>query len=471
MPSAASQSADMIFGACRKHWLWPVGGGILAAGMWMSVWARVNNHISASVFALASAGMGAIYLALLAFRPSQASRSLWATIIVVAILMRLTWFFVPAYSGEDYCRYLWDGAVAASGVDPYRYSPQQVLDGQVDNRTIERLAQSGRSTLEGINHPELRTIYPPVAQGAFALAYWIAPFNLSSWRIVLLAFDVLAALAVLGLLWTARLPLSLVFLYLWNPLLVAEIYGGSHMDMLAAAWVTIFALTLATNRPMAATVALALAIGVKLWPVLLLPFLVRALWGKWRRLAAAAGILGALVVVMAIPFASAFGAESDSGLLRYARVWSGRSGAYLPFGELGWWLKGYLSLDVSGHYVGRALMMLVLLPAALWLGLRRPGDTRGLCRRMALVILLMLLLAPVLWPWYYVAVIPLAVVASPRLGLLLWTALLPLCYLQAAGLSAGQLTWLVHVPVWLALATDWAWPHVARRLDRGAAHA
>ena len=451
--------------------LWLAGGAILAAGMWLCVWAKVNNHVSTDVLVLGSVGMGVVYLLMLMVQPGRASRGVWVAMILVAVLMRTPWFFVPASSGEDYFRYLWDGAVTANGVNPYAHAPRNVADGQVDNPTLKRLAQSGRGTLEGVNHSELRTIYPPAAQGAFALAYWITPFDLTGWQIVLLAFDVLAALAVLGLLRAAGLPLSLAFLYLWNPLLVTETYGGCHLDILTAAMVVMFAWALARKRSIVATIALALGIGVKLWPVLLLPFLLRSLWGNWRRLAVSAGILGALVVMMAIPFASAFGAESDSGLLTYARIWGGRSGAYQAFDKLGWRLRDYLSLGTDGHYLGRALMMVVLLPAVLWLGLRRSCDSITLCRRIGLVILLMLLLSPALWPWYYVAVIPLAALAPaggrrtarPRLGLLLWTALLPLCYLEGKGLSAVQLTWLVHVPVWVVLAVEWARPHLVRR--------
>jgi hypothetical protein len=324
--------------------------------------------------------------------------------------------------------------------------------------------------LEGINHPHLRTIYPPAAQGAFALAYWITPFNLTGWRLILLAFDALAALAVVGMLRKAALPLSMAFVYLWNPLLITESYGGCHVDLLAAAMVVAFAWALAVNRPAVAALALAGAIGVKLWPILLLPFLLRALWGQWRQLALAAGILALCVSAMAVPFASAFGTDSDSGLLTYARIWAGRSGAYQMFDEVGWWLRSRFSLEMDGHYVGRGLMMLVLLPAVLWLGLRGAQGPTALCRRMGLVILLMLLLGPVLWPWYYVAVIPLAVVASPRMGLLLWMALLPLCYLEGSGLSATHLTWIVHVPVWLVLAAEWVWLCWRRRIGRGAGH-
>lgn len=449
---------------------WLTGGALLAAGIWLCVWARVNQLVLADVLVLASVGIGALFLALLALRPGQMNRPLWFAMIALAILMRLPWFFVPASSGEDYCRYMWDGAVTANGVNPYKHAPASVAAGRADDPALEQLAQSGRDTLRSINHPHLRTIYPPVAQAAFALAYWVTPFNLTGWRLVLLAFDALSALAVVGLLRKAALPLSLAFIYLWNPLLITESYGSCHVDLLAAAMVVAFAWALVTNRPAVAGLALAGAVGLKLWPILLMPFLLRALWGRWRQLSLAMGILALCVSAMAVPFASAFGTDSDSGLLTYARIWAGRSGAYQVFDKLGWWLQSRFSLEMDGHYVGRGLMMLVLLPAALWLGLRRAQGPAILCRRMGLVILLMLLLGPVLWPWYYVAVIPLAAVASPRIGLLLWTALLPLCYMEGSGLSATHLTWIVHVPVWLVLAAEWAWSRWRRRIGREAVH-
>lgn len=452
----------MMFEPYRRHWVWLIGGALLVASMWLCAWGKVAHNASGRVLALASVGMGIIYLAMLILRPVRASRGMWVAMILVAILMRLVWFFTPAVSGKDYNRYLWDGAVTANCVSPYVHSPQQVLSDNVENSTIQQIAKSGRATLEGVNHPELRTIYPPVAQGAFAIAYWIAPFDLAGWRVVLLGFDVLAALAVVGLLRICGWPSLLVFIYLWNPLLVMETYHGGHMDLLAGAMVILFAWLLAKDRQIAATGAIALAIGIKLWPALLLPFLFRSLWGKWRRLAWAVGLFVPLLFLMAVPFMAAFGTENDSGLLSYAKIWAGRSGIYPTFEKLGWWLWREYHFDMDGRYIARALMMLVLLPAVLWLGLRRAANATLLCRRIALVILLMLLLSPALWPWYYVAVIPLAAVASPRLGLLLWTALLPLCYLENKGLSADQLTWLVHVPIWLVLAIEWVWPRASK---------
>ncbi|MFP3937873.1 MAG: hypothetical protein ACLFVW_05990, partial [Phycisphaerae bacterium] len=202
-----------------------MGGVLLAAGMWLRVWARLDLLVSPAALVAAGVGMGMLLLALLAIRPRRLSRPFAVAMVVLAVLMRLPWFFVPASAGEDYCRYMWDGAVTAHGASPYRHAPQDVLDGDIEDPVVNRLAQTGRSTLEGVNHPHLRTIYPPAAQGAFAVGYWLTPFDLTGWRVVLLAFDGIAALAGLGLLRKAALPASLLFVYLWNPLLVAESYG------------------------------------------------------------------------------------------------------------------------------------------------------------------------------------------------------------------------------------------------------
>jgi hypothetical protein len=443
---------------------------VLVLCMWLCVWARVSHLASGYALVLASVGMGGLYLLLLASRPTRITRGGWLAMVVLAVLMRLPWFFVPASGGEDHCRYLWDGAVAAQGLNPYEHAPGDVAAGKVDDPILVQLAQRGRGTLEGINHPHLRTIYPPVAQGAFALAHWIAPFDLTAWRAVLLAFDGLAALAVLGLLRARAASLSLMFVYLWNPLLVTESYGSCHVDLLAAAMVAAFAWALVARKPVAAAVILALAIGVKLWPVVLLPFLLRAAWGRWRRVAVTMAALAASLAAIAVAFVGAFGAGADSGLLTYARTWSGRAGAYEILGTAGWWLRSRFSIGIDGHYVGRGLMLLLFLPAAMRLGLARSDEADSLCRRAGLTILLLLLLGPVLWPWYYLPIIPLAAVASGRLGLLLWTALLPLCYLEATGPVAGYLPWLVHAPVWLLLAVEWARHRLARRLDAEAVH-
>jgi len=68
---------------------------------------------------------------------------------------------------DDYYRYLWDGAVTANALNPYAYSPQQVLKGTDIPVELTQLAEESGEVIHSINHPEIRTIYPPIAQAFF----------------------------------------------------------------------------------------------------------------------------------------------------------------------------------------------------------------------------------------------------------------------------------------------------------------
>ena len=49
---------------------------------------------------------------------------------------------------------------------------------------LDELLHEAGVILERINYPGLTTVYPPVAQAAFALAYWLKPWSLDAWRLV-----------------------------------------------------------------------------------------------------------------------------------------------------------------------------------------------------------------------------------------------------------------------------------------------
>ena len=387
-------------------------------------------------------------------------------LVGVAIAMRVVLWAMPGVGGWDYWRYLWDGAVTASGVSPYRYSPEAVLAGEVDEERIEQLGQEGRNVLEKINHPHLRTIYPPVAQGLFAVAHWMGPFSLRAWWLVLLCFDVLAAFVVLALLRAEGRSLGLWAVYLWNPLLVTETYYGGHVDLMAGALVILFAWAVMKRRGILAAVVLAVAVGIKLWPGVLVFFLSRAVGNDRRKLLLSLGVFVGLVALMMVPYYVAMDGESDSGLISYARNWQVRAGAYQVFESLGLWFQARFSLEMPGQLLARGLSAMLLLAAAVWLGLKGKNDGPRLYARMGMVLLLMLLLGPVCWPWYYVALIPLAAAAGGPAVLLVWTVLLPLGYLPQSVLPDWAFMLIGHLPVWLLLGIK-LFSAMRARLARG----
>ena len=149
-------------------------------------------------------------------------------IVAAGLAARLVLFASEPILEDDYQRYLWDGAVTANGHSPYAVSPKDALvNGSGD---LGRLAQEGEPVTQRINHPDLKTVYPPVAQGAFALAYLIKPWSLTAWPSVVLLFD-LATLGIILLLLRdiGRSPLWSV-LYWWNPVVIKELFNSAHME-------------------------------------------------------------------------------------------------------------------------------------------------------------------------------------------------------------------------------------------------
>ena len=198
--------------------------------------------------------------------------------------MRAVWFGASAAIEDDYNRYMWDGAVVAHGLDPYRYAPRLFLSGVAIPTEYGAIAQTGRSTLERINFADLGSLYPSVAQLAFALAYLIAPFNLDALRAVFLAAEIVTFLLLIALL--AELKFSPLWsaLYWWNPLPVFTLIGVAHVDALVSPFVLGAILMTKRGRPNAAVAMLGAGAGVKIWPLLLAPLVLMPLIGQPRRL-------------------------------------------------------------------------------------------------------------------------------------------------------------------------------------------
>ena len=447
-----------------------IGGVLLATALALlafgDAFAYENELLTMPIGWLVAAGVaaGGVYLALPGLvRRSAPNAALLAAMIGLGLALRLVLLPSTPAIEDDVYRYLWDGAVVAAGINPYAHAPSAVLAGTVGDdhgAALSRLAAESGEVIGRINHPHLRTIYPPAAQAAFALAHGIAPWSLGAWRGVVLAFDlatlglILALLAALG-----RSPLWAA-LYWWNPLVVRELFNAAHMDGLILPFLLGAVLLAIRGRPVWAAGALALAAGVKLWPALLLPVLLRSARCGPRQAAAAVALFGALCAVMAWPVLTA-GLGPDSGFSAYGRSWEMNDALFMA---VAWVVDGALGLADPGALYGGRLARLAVAGALLafiaWLCRRPAADGEALCGRALAVTAALFLLGPTQFPWYYVPLVPFLALA-PRPSLLLLTATLALYesrfYFAARGMTEvfdHGIVWLEYVPVWLLLVRE-----------------
>jgi alpha-1,6-mannosyltransferase len=391
--------------------------------------------------------------------PAPAIRQIMVCIVAAGLAARLVLFASEPILEDDCQRYLWDGAVTASGHNPYAVSPKDASKLSAGDG-LGRLAREAATLVGHINHPDLRTVYPPVTQGAFALAYLLKPWSLLTWRSLLLACDLATLALIVALLQQyGRSPLWSA-LYWWNPVVVKELFNSAHMEAIVLPFVLAALLLAIRRRYVIAVVTLGFAAGAKIWPALLLPLVVRPLFSKWQELVLCVILFAAMMIIWATPILL-HGFDAESGFAAYLSLWQTNS-AHFPAFESG--IAAALDViglvEIEAGLLARITIAILLGGLALGASLKPLGGSVDLLNRASLVVAGLVLLVPAQYPWYYAWLIPF-LAFRPWHGFIVLAATIPLYY-ASFHLSARDeaeifqeiVVWIIWVPVWTALALE-----------------
>jgi alpha-1,6-mannosyltransferase len=319
----------------------------------------------------------------------------------------------PPGSDDDIHRYLWDGRLQRLGHNPYVLVPSDPA-----------LAQLHTPETRTLNHPDLPSPYPPGAElffrgitaiheSVFALK---AAFVLCNLVIVLVVLDVLRR---------SGQAAHWVLAYAWNPLLATEVAGSGHVDIVGALLLLVSVAALWRKWRAIAAVAFAIAVAVKFLPIVLVPF-------YWRRMRIRDALLAVFVfALLYLPF------------LERGRIPTGSLGAYVQSFRFNGPVFAILE-RVMTPQVAAGLALLAGLLAATWMRSRSSDlSSDALAWPMAAS----LLLAPVVYPWYLLWMLPFLRSVS-TMPIIIWTvSIIPTYYVWHLR-SLGQ-PWLV--PGWIML--------------------
>lgn len=354
---------------------------------------------------------------------------LMASVAITGLAMRAVYIGAPALLEDDHYRYLLDGAMVAHGLNPYRFAPEALLAGTGLPDAVAALAAEGRAALLKINFPDLRTIYPGTAQLLFALAHKLAPWQLDGLRLVMMTLEAASAVLLVMLLRKSGKSPLWVALYWCNPLLVFTLSGQAHAEAALVPFVLGAMLAAHGQRAVVAGLLLGLAVGVKLWPILLVPMIGRWLGPLWLKGAVSFGLV---VLMMCAPlFMSTL--QAGSGLVAYAGGWSNNNAPYAwaSYGMVQWLGAGV------GERALRLAIAAVMATTALVLARRPVVDLADAVGRALCLSAVLFYLSPAQFPWYSAWFLPFAVLAGNR-ALILAAVTLPVYYLyfpmDAAGL-------------------------------------
>ncbi|MFQ5450650.1 MAG: hypothetical protein ACE5E9_08460 [Nitrospinaceae bacterium] len=417
----------------------------------------------------------------------------WA-VIGLGLLFRAV--ILPAHQiqEDDIYRYLWDGKVFAHGINPYEYAPAEVNDylsfkvkdpenlmSRYDARQRQELALlnqlkwesgPGLKTLERVNHPEVPTIYPPMAQFVFRFAHFIHPDSIITMRLVFLGFDLIALVFIVRILSALGGNRNFSLIYFWSPLLIKETYNSTHLDIIGVAFLCAAIYCLIANRQIFAMIFLAFSFLGKFYSGVLFPlFLHHAVrQGRKRGKSAPAALLGqsllfgGTVLLFYLPFIRS-GSKTFEGLKTFSTYWQSNDSL---FSLLVYFFGNVLrlnSLDITVFsnglptFLSKLIAALVVVGVMVYLLVRRapPTDsTRGEVQNIFLLMCLVFLLSPVQNPWYLCWVLPF-LCFFPWWSWILLTGLEGLYYLdfyfdyQEIQNYSVWIPWLEYTPFYILL--------------------
>ncbi len=200
---------------------------------------------------------------------ARSSNSTLLIAIAFAVIFRLSILFAPPYLSDDIYRYVWDGRVQAAGINPYRYIPAAPELARLRDETI----------YPKINRRDwAHTIYPPVAQVVFFLTTRISE-SVTWMKATMLGFELITIWAVAQLLTLLGRPRQLLLLYAWHPLVIWEFAGSGHLDAISICFIALAFLAWQKKSNLGAGFTLACATLVKLFPLVLVPAMLKR--GRW----------------------------------------------------------------------------------------------------------------------------------------------------------------------------------------------
>jgi len=362
---------------------------------------------------------------------------------------------------DDFNRYMWDGAVTVNGFNPYQYAPKDFLEKNfLDNDSLYilyNLADESGVIIDRINHPHIRTIYPPVAQIGFGLAYIIKPWSTTVWKGLLLVIDILVFYLLILLLQKLNYPKIFVVIYWWNPILLHEIFNAGHMDVLIYPLILFSILLFTRNKFIWSAIIMAVSVGVKIWTIAFLPLIFRKVINRKRILFYS--ILLSTLVVLVILFPIIVTKLDDTlGFVTYTKNWTNNESIFQLINIL---VKEIIRLfNINYHCslcAARWVVAIFFLFVVGYLSIKPSGDNKNFAKRLLIIVALLYLVSPTQFPWYYTWVLPLLVL-NPRLSFILYAVFLPLYQLKYFW---HYLIWIEHLPIVLLFIVELFKPRIA----------
>ena len=302
-------------------------------------------------------------------------------IILVAIFLRMILIPVDPITSDDHYRYLWDGKLQHESVNPYQYSP--------DENSLLPYHSENLPAL--VNHKQIKTIYPPLAQYLFSLSYLLFGESIAGLKLLYILLDSITMIFIGLTLSLLKIRSSGLLLYAFSPLVIFEFFINAHVDILLICFLSLTIYFAFKNNFNASFFFLGCTVAAKIYTLILLPFLIQFSFTKLKTLknTARSSVFFILPAIFFLPY-SEYIANMFGTMKNYSLHWYFNNLIYKLPAEL--FVDSGIISDVSLRTVLSVLYFLSVTLVLL--------SELDFISKMSLSIFFYFLLSPTLHPWY-----------------------------------------------------------------------
>ncbi|UII74663.1 polyprenol phosphomannose-dependent alpha 1,6 mannosyltransferase MptB [Flagellimonas sp. HMM57] len=221
-------------------------------------------------------------------------------LLTFGILFRLVFLITEPNLSQDFYRFIWDGELIKNGVNPYIHLPNTlILDPALPIANAQEL-YAGMGELSAKHFSN----YPPVNQFLFTLSAFVGNGSILGTIITMRLFIILADIGILyfgkKLLQKLNQPSHMIFWYFLNPLVILELTGNLHFEGVMLFFFIWSLYLIKTSKWFLGAPIYAIAILVKLVPVLFLPLFLK--YFGFKKSIGFYILTGATCLVLLLPF-------------------------------------------------------------------------------------------------------------------------------------------------------------------------
>lgn len=363
-------------------------------------------------------------------------------LLVIGILFRLVFLIAEPNLSQDFYRFIWDGELIKNGINPYLYTPDQLMEQGKDVIANMQELHAGMSELNARHFSN----YPPVNQILFTLSALLGGGSVLG---SMIAMRLIIILADLGVVYFGRKLLQqlnqanhMVFWYFLNPLVIIELTGNLHFEGVMLFFFVWSLYLLAKQQWVWAAPIYAVSIMVKLVPLLLLPILLKYLGFKKSIGFYALTIVGCLVLLL--PFYSPVFIDNYAETLKlWFSNFEFNAGIYNVVKKIAvtyYETKPWELIDTYGALITKIVIVITLLIAFFRKNQKLPTTITS----MVLALSCYYFLTSTVHPWYVVFLMGISIFSSLRFPLV-WSLMVILSYQAYANVDYKEHLWLLAI--------------------------